>query len=343
MDLSEYDVSVAAACEVTGVARSTFYRDKKPKERSGRRPRLKHPRALTSEQVEQVALVLNENKYVDRSPKAVKAALLDEGIYLCSERTMYRILHIRGELKERRSQRRHPVHKKPELMAKRPNKVWSWDITNLKGPEKGTVYELYVVMDIYSRFVVGWGVEYTESGELAEDLFSQICTRQMIRRGQLKIHSDRGGPMKSKRVEDLLKDLRVKQSFSRTKVSNDNPFSESHFRHLKYSPNFPARFGCIEDARAFCRSFFVWYNEEHFHEGLNMFTPAMVHGNRIEEFAKRRQNVLDAAYQKFPNRFVKGRPTVKRPPKAVWINPPTKEKGTCSDTACSVNIIGGVQ
>jgi len=165
----------------------------------------------------------------------------------------------------------------------------------------------------------------------------------MIRRGQLKIHSDRGGPMKSKRVEDLLKDLRVKQSFSRPKVSNDNPFSESHFRHLKYSPNFPARFGCIEDARAFCRSFFVWYNEEHFHEGLNMFTPAMVHGNRIEEFAKRRQNVLDAAYQKFPNRFVKGRPTVKRPPKAVWINPPTKEKGTCSDTACSVNIIGGVQ
>ena len=144
-------------------------------------------------------------------------------------------------------------------------------------------------------------------------------------------------------IADKNKDLRVKQSFSRPKVSNDNPFSESHFRHLKYSPNFPARFGCIEDARAFCRSFFVWYNEEHFHEGLNMFTPAMVHGNRIEEFAKRRQNVLDAAYQKFPNRFVKGRPTVKRPPKAVWINPPTKEKGTCSDTACSVNIIGGVQ
>lgn len=251
---------------------------------------------------------------------------------------MYRILRENGEVRERRNQLRHPQYKKPELLATGPNQVWSWDITKLKGPEKWNNYYLYVILDIFSRYVVGWMIARRENGELAELLISETCSRQGIDESQLFIHSDRGSPMTSKAVALLLSDLGVTKSLSRPHVSNDNPFSESHFKTLKYRPTFPKRFGGIEDARAFCQIFFNWYNTEHYHSGLALMTPATVHHGAAAACNRRRQAVLSGAFEKHPERFFNGRPKVLRLPKEVWINPPPKTADSDA-TITSITVI----
>ncbi len=247
--------------------------------------------------------------------------LLDEGRYLCSIRTMYRILEAAGELKERRAVRRHPVYKRPELLACGPNEVWSWDITFLKGPVPGERYRLYVILDIYSRFVVGWTLSGTESADQAAHLIQESAHRQGIVAAQLKLHSDRGPSMTSKTVADLLSSLGVERSLNRPYCSNDNPYSESQFRTLKYRPSFPERFGSFEDARAFCQRFFRWYNEEHYHSGIAWLPPSVVHSGQGEAVLARRCEALEAGWRAHPERFSR-RPHAGRLPDAVWINPP---------------------
>ena len=267
--------------------------------------------------------VLHEERFQDKAPAEVYAKLLDEGRYLCSIRTMYRILDANKEVKERRNQLRHPEYKKPELLAIMPNQVWSWDITKLKGPEKWTKYYLYVIIDIYSRYVVGWMIAATETGPLAQDLISQTCIRQGIKQDQLIIHSDRGPSMTSKVVALLLSELGVTKSLNRPYVSNDNPYSESQFKTLKSRPTFPDRFGSIEDARAWCQELFKWYNNEHYHGGIALMTPATVHFGRAQLCSVSRQIILSSAYNQHPERFVKGHPKTLALPEAAWINPPT--------------------
>jgi len=266
--------------------------------------------------------VLHSDRFVDKAPQEVYATLLDEGSYLCSVRTMYRILERHQEVRERRNQLRHPEYIKPELLATAPNQVWSWDITKLLGPVKWTYYYLYVMLDIFSRYVVGWLLANCESALLADYFIRETCAKQGIEPGQLVIHADRGTSMKSKRVGLLLADLGVTKSHSRPHVSNDNPFSESHFKTMKYRPEFPKRFGSMEDARSFCRRFFPWYNEEHCHSGIGLMTPWAVHSGQAEGIRARRKKVLEAAYGAHPDRFVKGLPEPPRLPEAAWINPP---------------------
>lgn len=260
---------------------------------------------------------------MDKAPAEVYAKLLDEGCYLCSISTMYRILHANKEVKERRDQLRHPNHKKPELLAVGPNEVWSWDITKLKGPAKWTSYYLYVIIDIFSRYVVGWMIAPSQTGSLAEDLISQTCSRQGIEPNQLSIHSDRGTPMTSKVVALLLSDLGVTKSLNRPYVSDDNPYSESQFKTLKSRPTFPDKFGSIEDARAWCKGFFKWYNNEHYHGGIALMTPATVHYGRAQVCNDDRQIILSSAYAQHPERFVNGQPKTIALPEAAWINPPS--------------------
>jgi len=279
-------------------------------------------RALSEAERQQVLDVLHEERFVDKAPAAVYAALLDEGRYLCSISTMYRILRANKEVRERRDQLRHPEYKKPELLATAPNQVWSWDISKLLGPVKWTYYYLYVIIDIYSRYVVGWMVASRETGSLAENLIDETCTRQRIDRNQLIIHSDRGSPMTSKTVAQLLAELGVTKSLSRPHVSNDNPYSESHFKTLKYRPGFPKRFGCIEDAKSFCKDFITWYNEDHYHSGIALMTPDMMHYGKAVACNAERQNVLTSAYIEHPERFVRGQPKTIALPEAAWINPP---------------------
>lgn len=259
---------------------------------------------------------------MDASPAQVVATLLDEGRHLCSERTMYRLLEEHGEVRERRSQARHPVYQKPELLAKRPNEVWSWDITKVKGPGRGVYYQLYVVLDIYSRYVVGWRLEHTESEKLASDLLRTCCLRQGVLPGNLTVHADRGPSMKSKAVSDLLYDLGVAKSHSRPYTSDDNPYSESQFKTLKYRPEMPERFSSIHEARSLFRALLSWYNQEHRHSGIAMLTPAVVHGGEAGAALQGRQAVLDAAYEKNPERYVRGRPKAGTLPKQVGINLP---------------------
>ena len=267
--------------------------------------------------------LLHSDRFVDKSPAEVYATSLDEGKYLCSERTMYRILAEHGEVGERRNQLRHPVYEKPELLATVSNEVWSWDITKLKGPAKWTYFYLYVILDIFSRYVVGWMIAHRESAILAKRLIADTCAKQGIKDGQLTVHADRGSSMTSKLVAHLLADLGVTKTHSRPHVSNDNPYSESQFKTMKYRPGFPARFGCIQDARGFCRSFFDWYNREHRHSGIGLMTPEAVHHGRAAAIRARRQRVLEEAYLINPERFVRGRPTPPTLPQAAWINPPT--------------------
>jgi putative transposase len=248
--------------------------------------------------------------------------LLDEGHYLCSERTMYRILKANHEVRERRRQRRHGEYTKPELLATTPRTLWSWDISKLRGPAKWTYYHLYVIIDIYSRYVVGWMVATRESKSLARRLIKEACARQEIAPGQLTIHADRGSSMRSKPVALLLGDLGVTKTHSRPYQSNDNPFSEAHFKTLKYRPDFPDRFGCIEDARNFCADFFAWYNLEHRHSGLQMLTPHAVHHGQAEATLANRSSVLLAAQQTHPERFVRGQPRLHALEREVWINKP---------------------
>lgn len=255
---------------------------------------------------------------------------MDEGRYVCHWRTMYRILGAHDEVRERRNQLRHPQYKKPELLATGSNELWSWDITKLRGPQKWTYYSLYVIMDVYSRYVVGWMIAPAEQATLAKELIETTCQRQGVARNQLIIHSDRGPSMTSKTVAQLLADLGVEKSHSRPHVSNDNPYSEAQFKTMKYRPDYPDRFGSIEDARAWARRFFQWYNKEHYHTALALMPPSVVHYGQAEALRDARQQVLVAAYQSHPERFVGGRPRVAGPPSAVWINEPTSERAIAS-------------
>jgi putative transposase len=313
------------ACRALGVARATQYRYRAGP--SAARPRRPSPRALTPGEQQAVLEVLHSERFVDQAPAAVYAALLDEGTYLCSQRTMYRLLAGAQELRERRNQLRHPLYAKPELLASGPNEVWSWDITKLLGPVKWTYFYLYVLLDIFSRYVVGWMVAQRESAQLAKKLIEHSCTKQGIHAGQLTVHADRGSSMTSKPVALLLADLGASKTHSRPQVSNDNPFSEAQFKTLKYRPQFPERFGSLEDARAFCVEFFDWYNHHHYHSGLALLTPATVHYGEAAAVLEQRRAILAGAYAAHPERFVRRPPQPAEPPAAVWINPPKTSDG----------------
>lgn len=317
-------VGVMPACGSMGIARSTLYYQRSKAKAPGQEPepRPSPPRALTSQERQQVLDVLHSDRFVDKAPAEIWATLLDEGTYLCSERTMYRILADGKEVRERRDQLRHPAYSKPELLAESPNQVWSWDITKLKGPVKWLYFYLYVILDIYSRYVVGWMVAHKESAALAQKLIRQSCEKQEIEAGQLVIHSDRGSPMIARSTAQLLVTLGVNKSLSRPYVSDDNPYSESQFKTLKYCPDFPERFGSLQDAVEFCRNFFTWYNCDHRHSGIGLMTPEAVHYGLANEVSENRKKVLDAAFNAHPERFVKGKPLPPVVPAAVWINPP---------------------
>lgn len=312
------------ACEALGVARATYRRHKAPchshptRQRSG-------GRALSQAERDDVIAVLHEPRFADLAVPQVYAALLGEGRYLCSLRTMYRILDAVDENHERRAVRRHANAIKPELLATEPNELWSWDITKLLGPTKWTYFYLYVILDVFSRYVVGWMIATRESKVLARKLIEETCAKQEIEPGQLTLHADRGSSMQSKPVGLLLADLGVTKTHSRPHVSNDNPFSESQFKTMKYRPDYPDRFGSLEDARAFCADFFGWYNHGHHHSGLAMLTPHDVHHGLTDECLATRQAALQAAYDLHPERFPHGSPEVARPPSQVWINKPVIE------------------
>jgi len=313
-------IGVSAACEWLGVPRSSLYRSRQPAPLPGPRPT--PARALTPEERTTVRQLLNSDRFVDQAPRQVYAALLDEDIYLCHWRTMYRILEAHLEVRERRDQRQHPPTVKPQLETTGPRQLWSWDITKLKGPVKWHYYYLYVIIDVYSRFVVGWLIAEVESAELAETLITTTCQREGIPPAQLGLHSDRGPAMQSKTVAQLLIDLKVAQTFSRPYTPNDNPYSEAQFKTLKYRPGFPGWFASLAEARAWVQAFVDWYNYEHYHSGLGLLTPAMVHHGQAHQTQTQRQQVLATAYQIHPDRFVQGQPTIAPLPISVWINPP---------------------
>jgi putative transposase len=277
---------------------------------------------LTPQEKTVVREVLNSERFQDQSPREVYATLLDEERYLCSWRTMYRIMGENQEIRERRDQLQHPVYAKPELLATRPNQVWSWDITKLRGPAVWTYYYLYVILDVYSRYVVGWMIAERESEDLAQELIRATCEKQGIQPGQLTLHADNGSAMIAKSVAQLLIDLDVVQSHSRPHVSDDNPYSEAQFKTLKYRPDYPERFGSLVEARLWAQTFFAWYNADHHHTGLGLLTPVVVHSGQAETVLQKRQQVLAIAYAAHPERFVKHAPVPAQLPVAVWINPP---------------------
>ena len=313
-------LGIAPTCLALGVPTASFYRRSKPRPSPAARP--SPPRTLATIERAAVREVLHDPRCVDLAPAQVYAQLLDEGRYLCSERTMYRILEERQEVRERRDQLRHPPYAPPQLLATRPNELWSWDITKLLGPAKWTYFYLYVILDVFSRYVVGWMVAHRESARLAKKLIEETCTRQGIAPGELTIHADRGSSMTSKPVALLLADLGVVKTHSRPHVSNDNPFSEAQFKTLKYRPEFPERFGSIEDARAHSQVFFPWYNTEHRHSGIGLLTAHDVHYGLADQRVAARTGVLAAAYAAHPDRFVAGVPRPPARPTEVWINPP---------------------
>lgn len=315
---------VEAACDGLGLSRATYYRRSRPVE-SRTRVRPVPPRALSPAECQAVLDVLHAPEFVDKAPATVFATLLDRQQYLCSIRTMYRQLARCAEVRERRDQLRHSAYTKPELLATGVNQVWSWDITKLLGPAKWTYFYLYVILDIFSRYVVGWMVAQRESATLAERLIDATCAKQGIQPGQLTLHADRGSSMKSKTVALLLADLGVTKTHSRPYVSDDNPFSEAQFKTLKYRPDFPDRFGSIQDARAFCGPFFHWYNAEHRHSGIGLLTPETVHYGRTDQVLAARTATLLAAYAAHPERFVGKPPEPPKVPRAAWINPPPEK------------------
>jgi putative transposase len=324
VELAE-DVGVVAACDALNVARATYYRQKQPKAsvEETKTARTSH-RALSEDERTEVLDTLNNERFADKAPYEVFATLLDEGRYLCSVRTMYRLLETKNQVRERRNQLRHPNYAKPELLATGPNQVWSWDITKLRGPEKWSYYYLYVIIDIYSRYVVGWMIAEKESATLAKKLIAETIGKEELtaeQREQLTLHADRGSSMKSKLVAQLLADLGVTKTHSRPHTSNDNPYSESQFKTLKYRPDFPGRFGSLEDGRSFCRTFFPWYNTRHHHHGIALLTPMQVHQGLADSILAKRQAALDAAFEANPHRFAK-RPVVPKLRPEVWINPP---------------------
>jgi len=355
-------IGVTSACQTVGVGRASFYRHARPQPGApewgepraprGRVPRgdagtggalaaaarammgpaaaprspaRLHPRALSGAEQQAVLDLLHAPRFRDTAPAAVYATLLDEGTYLASERTMYRLLAAAGESRERRDQLVHPTYSKPELLASAPNQVWSWDITKLLGPAKWTYFYLYVLLDIYSRYVTGWMLAHAEQAALAERLMAETITKQGVPPGQLTLHADRGASMTSKPVALLLADLGVTKTHSRPHVSNDNPYSEAQFKTLKYRPSFPDRFASIEEARAFCQDFFRWYNTEHRHSGIGLLPPAAVHYGRAEAMHAARSLVLATAYAAHPERFVRQTPRPPALPTAAYINPPPRD------------------
>lgn len=319
--LSRRNVPLVEACGVLGVVRSTFYRWQAP---VGATPTPKakspSPRALDAQEQARVLDVLNSERFQDCAPRQVYATLLDEGIYVCHWSSMYRLLSQNQQVSERRNQLVHPVAVKPELVATAPNQVWSWDITKLLGPTKHTFYYLYVILDVYSRYVPGWLLAERECEELAKQLVQETCAKQHIPLGQLTLHADRGSAMTAKPLALLLADLGVTKSHSRPRVSNDNPYSEAQFKTMKYRPDYPEFFGSLLEARAWAQCFFPWYNHEHKHSALCLLTPAVVHYGHAEQVLRARHAVRQQAYAAHPERFVKGPPALLSLPPEVWIN-----------------------
>jgi len=321
-------IGVAAACAVLQVNRSGVYRERarlRRPSRTLRQPRPRPPLSLTPAEQAVLLGVLDSERFADVAPATIFATLLDENRYHGSIRTMYRLLAAQSQTGERRRQRIHPVYAKPELLAVRPNEVWSWDISKLKGPVKWTCFHLYVVLDIFSRYVVGWMLAARESAELAEQLIADTVEKQNVTPGTLTLHADRGTSMRSKPVAALLIDLDVARSHSRPHVSDDNPYSEAQFKTLKYRPDFPERFGSIEDARAHCQQFFHWYNTAHRHSGIAFMAPEAVHYGRATALTEKRAGTLDTAFTANPNRFKHVAPSPPVLPTAAWINPPKKD------------------
>ena len=317
-------VGVRQAALLSGVSRAAHYRSLRPRLVGPHRLRCAPSNALTAEQTAVVLTVLRSPEFCESAPAQVWARLLDRGVYLCSISTMYRILRAVGEVGERRRQRTHPATKKPELVARRPLEVWSWDITKLRSNVRGKYFELYVIIDIYSRFVVGWTVAENESGRLAKTFIARTFKRHNVKPGQLTLHSDRGASMTSKTVAQLLIDLGVDRSLNRPHTSNDNPYSEAAFKTLKYCPAFPDRFESVHDARRFCTAFFKYYNHQHYHSGIALLTPATVHNGNVQQVQAARTAVLDTAFAQHPERFTR-RPRPLRMPTQAWINDPSKE------------------
>lgn len=317
-------VGVRKACTAVGEDQARFYRRHRQSPAPVKPEKLPavQPRALSEVERQEVRTTLNSAEFVDESPPMVYATLLDSGIYMCSVPTMYRILRDHDEVHERRRQATHPATVKPELVATKPNSVWSWDITKLAGPEKWVYYYLYVVIDIFSRYVTGWMLARAENAGLAKVFIAEAVAKQGIVGDQLSLHMDRGSPMTAKPFAFLLADLGVTKSYSRPHVSNDNPYSESHFRTFKYQPEYPDRFGCFEDAHAYCGRFFPWYNDEHHHSGIGFHTPADLHYGRAEAVRQQRGKVLDLAYAVHPERFVRKPPVPPAIPAVSWINEP---------------------
>lgn len=320
-------VGTAVACLALGASRAGYYRRRQPpRPPVAKRTKKASPRALSETERTDVLELLNSPRFVDQAPAQVQATLLDEGVYHCSTRTMYRLLNDADEVRERRDQLRHPTYSKPELVASAPNQVWSWDITLLLGPAKGSRFQLYVILDIFSRYVVGWMLATRESAQLAARLIRETCDKECVRADQLTIHSDRGPAMKSHNVAQLLAALGVDKSHSRPHVSNDNPFSESQFKTLKYRPDFPDRFASYDEALTFCNQFFHWYNNQHYHSGIGLLTPTSVHHGHAPSIVDKRQQILTAAHAAHPERFVNGPPKPNQVPTLVWINPPNDPK-----------------
>jgi putative transposase len=319
-------VGVREACAATGRPQANHYRRHRKGPAPVRPPRERkpQPRALSAAERATVRAVLNSEEHVDKAPATVYHELLDDGVYLASISTMYRIQREHDEVHERRRQAVHPARVKPELVASRPNQVWSWDITKLHGPAKWTYFYLYVIIDIYSRYVVGWLIAEQESAVLAEKLLADTITKHGIEADQLTLHADNGSSMASKPVAFLLADLGVTKTHSRPHTSNDNPYSEAQFKTLKYRPDFPGRFDSIEAARRHCQTFFAWYNDDHHHGGLGLHTPADIHYGTAEAVRDKRAAVLTDAYRAHPERFIRKPPEPPHLPTGSWINPPDK-------------------
>jgi putative transposase len=316
-------IGTRPACRAVGASIATVYRRRRPPEPRPSRPRPAPARALSESERDAVLGLLHSERFVDCAPAQVYATLLDEQQYLCSERTMYRILAAtHGGVRERRDQLTHPAYTRPELLAERPNELWSWDISKLLGPAKWTYFYLYVILDVFSRYAVGWTVQYREDGQVAKALIEQASEQQRIQPGTLTIHADRGSPMRGKPVAFLLADLGITKTHSRPYTSTDNPYSEAHFKTLKYRPEFPDRFQTLEQAREFCCGFFDWYNHTHRHSGIGLMTPAAVHHGHATELHAARAHVLETAYERNPERFVRGTPKPPTLPTAAWINKP---------------------
>jgi putative transposase len=332
MESRPADISVRAGCVALALSRASYYRyQERQQPLSSVATNLVNAAAapakslmgngLSANEQAQVLTLLNSERFADQPPAEVYAALLSEGVYYCSVSTMYRILRQARQTGERRPQREAKSHALPRLQATRPNEVWTWDITKLATQQRGVYLSLYVVLDLYSRFIVAWMVSRKENSTLAKQLTEEACTRYRIGLGELTLHQDRGAPMTAHGYLDLMAELGITCSHSRPRVSNDNPFSESQFKTCKQQPDYPGRFASVSHAREWFADYVEWYNFSHQHSGLAYFTPEQVFTNRVDEVANCRQTALQAAYETNPKRFINGAPVVKLPPREVWINP----------------------